>query len=77
MARYNYLIQRHISGDNNGNPSAGVNVDWRDAGPFNGIHTRDSYGNMGYSTRKEARSAATAARKAFPDNTYRIIQIVS
>lgn len=77
MARHNYLIQRHVGGDNNGNPSSGVQVDWRDAGPFHGTHTRDSYGNMGHATLKEARSVVKAARKAHPGNTYRIIQIVS
>lgn len=77
MARHNYLIQRHCGGDNNGNPSAGAHVEWRDAGPFSGAHSRDSFGNMGHATLAGARAAIKEAREGFPMNTYRIIQIVS
>ena len=77
MARHNYLIQRYVTGDNNGNPSLGVRVEWMDNGPFDGTHRRDSFGNMGHATIEEAREAIQFARKTWPQNTYRIIQIVS
>lgn len=77
MARHNYLVQRHMSGDNKGNPMVGEFDHWRDNGVWSTAQRKDGFGNVGIATIKEARKALDEARVAFPSYTYRIIQIVS
>lgn len=77
MARHNYLIQRHMSGDNKGNPTVGEFVHWRDNGVWSAARHEDAFGNTGIATIKEAREVLAEARAAYPECTYRIIQIVS
>uniref|UniRef100_A0AAU6W1A5 Uncharacterized protein n=1 Tax=Pseudomonas phage Drael01 TaxID=3138533 RepID=A0AAU6W1A5_9VIRU len=76
MARHLYLIQRHIGGDNSGTPDSSIaNTEWRDCGTACST-LPDAYGNEGYPSLQEARSAVAVLRDSQPYEAYRLIQIV-
>ena len=76
MARHLYLIQRHVGGDNSGTPDSSIaNAEWRDCGTACSA-VADAYGNEGYPSLQEARSAVVDLRNNHPDEAYRLIQIV-
>ena len=73
--RFNYIIQRHTSGPNNGNCYARKHDDWRDCGANNGVF--DAFGNYGFTDIKDARREIDVVRRRYPTEAYRIIQIVA
>lgn len=81
MARHNFLVQRLVGNKqgNTGKPhSTDPNPEWRDGGCRGSKHvTLDAYGNEGYGTRKLAVEHVELLRKQYPDEVYRVIQIVS
>lgn len=75
MAKFNYLIQRHVGGPDGANANCfGMGAEWRDCGTGD-VHHADRFGNTGYGSLTEARADLAAVRKRNPEYTYRLIQI--
>lgn len=77
MARHNYLIQRHVAGPDGADANCpGKGAEWRDCGNLEANHA-DAFGNTGIHTHASAVRQIASLREGFPEDTYRIIQIIS
>jgi len=78
MARHNFLIQLHMRGPDGANANVtGAGAEWRDCGTGYDHPDPDAFGNIGYSDLALARASIEKQRTSYPENAYRLIQIIS